>query len=118
MLGPSPTHIEAILAQLDPSWAHVGPILADLGPMLGPCLGHVGPMLGPCSPYVGPMLRQSRRKGSFQKTSKTGDSRQKMGPSPPPAKAVPQIVMASAKTHPAPSVRADFSKLPMMVNNQ
>ena len=55
MLSPSWAHLGLMLGQAGPMLshrAHLGPILAQVGPML--C--YVGFMLGPCWAYVEPML--------------------------------------------------------------
>ena len=81
MLSAGCAHVEPSRAYVEPSWAHLGLMLGQVGPMLshrahlgpiywayilgrvGPMLGHVGlcwahlgPMLGLCWAYVGPTL--------------------------------------------------------------
>ena len=44
---------------LEPSWAHPGAALGDLGPILGPSWAYLGPLLGHLGPswgYLGAML--------------------------------------------------------------
>ena len=53
---PSWVQLGLMLGQVGPMLrhrAHLGPILAQVGPMLGPSWAHVRPMLGLCWAYVG-----------------------------------------------------------------
>ena len=62
MLSAGYAHVELNQAYVEPSWAHLGLVLGQVGPMLshrahlGPMLGYVGLILGQYWAYVGPML--------------------------------------------------------------
>ena len=69
MLSAGYAHVELNQAHVEPSCAHLGLVLGQVGPMLshrthlgpmlakvGPMLGYAGLILGQCWAYVGPML--------------------------------------------------------------
>ena len=61
MLSAGCAHVGPSRAHVEPSWARLGLMLGQVGPMLsrrahlGPILAQVGPMLGSSWAHVGPM---------------------------------------------------------------